>query len=120
LLKDVPPDQLLAAIRSVAAGDAVLAPRITRELLDRFAADLPGDGDDAVEGGAHALDLLTARERDVFMRIAAGESNGEIATRLGLAEATVKTHVTRILAKLELRDRVQLVIYAYEHGVVPH
>ena len=114
LLKNVPPAELVSAIRSVAAGDAVVAPRVTRRLLDAFAHRLPGtDPHDAAE-----LEPLTAREREVLLEVAAGLSNAEIAERLVLSEATVKTHVGRILAKLGLRDRVQLVVFAYENALV--
>ena len=124
LLKDVPPEQLTAAIRAVAAGDAVVAPRVTRQLLDRFAGQLPAGGaaDDATgeagPPGDPRLDELTAREREVLLELAAGRTNAEIAARLVLSEATVKTHVSRILGKLELRDRVQVVILAYRLGLV--
>nr|WP_229805886.1 response regulator transcription factor [Microbispora rosea] len=113
LLKDVPPAELVSAIRSVHSGDAVVAPSTTRRLLDRFAVLLP-------EGDAkrQAADVLTAREREVMVHVARGLSNAEIAARLHLAEATVKTHLGRILAKLGLRDRAQVVVYAYETGVV--
>ncbi|WP_239103589.1 response regulator transcription factor [Microbispora corallina] len=113
LLKDVPPAELVTAIRSVHSGDAVVAPSTTRRLLDRFAVLLP-------EGDARTRDagLLTAREREVLYHVARGLSNSEIAARLHLAEATVKTHLGRILAKLGLRDRAQVVVYAYETGVV--
>ncbi|MBK3566306.1 response regulator transcription factor [Streptomyces sp. MBT62] len=112
LLKDVVPAVLQAAIRAVASGDAVLTPRITRGLVDRFAQIAPWPHAD--DAGARFA-RLTARERDVFHLIAAGLSNAEIAERLFLTEATVKTHITRILTKLRLRDRVQVVIFAYEH-----
>ncbi|MFE2427948.1 response regulator [Streptomyces sp. NPDC059373] len=117
LLKDVVPDALHAAIRAVASGDAVLTPRITRGLVDRFAqiAPWPHNNNAAAQFGQ-----LTAREKDVFHLIAAGMSNAEIAERLFLTEATVKTHITRILAKLQLRDRVQVVIFAYEHRLRIH
>ncbi|MGI5160389.1 response regulator [Microbispora sp. CA-102843] len=113
LLKDVPPAELISAIRSVHSGDAVVAPSTTRRLLDRFAVLLP-------EGDARRQDtgVLTAREREVMVQVARGLSNSEIAARLHLAEATVKTHLGRILAKLRLRDRAQVVVYAYETGVV--
>jgi DNA-binding NarL/FixJ family response regulator len=117
LLKDVVPDVLHAAIRAVASGDAVLTPRITRGLVDRFAQIAPWPRDD--DAGA-LFGRLTAREKDVFHLIAAGLSNAEIAERLFLTEATVKTHITRILAKLQLRDRVQVVIFAYEHQLRTH
>jgi DNA-binding NarL/FixJ family response regulator len=114
LLKDVQPADLLAGIRAVASGDAVIAPSVTRLLLDTFAHRL------AVPAGPdradHALDALTDREREVFLLIAAGLSNAEIANELVLSEATAKTHVSRILSKLSLRDRVQAVILAYETG----
>jgi DNA-binding NarL/FixJ family response regulator len=120
LLKDVPPDQLTHAIRAVAAGDAVVAPRITRRLLDAFAHQLPDDADEPPPDAADdpRLQELTAREREVLLELAAGRTNAEIAERLVLSEATVKTHVGRILAKLDLRDRVQAVILAYELGLV--
>ena len=116
MLKDVPPGELLAAIRAVHSGDAVVAPSTTRRLLDRFAPMLPGGG----SGGRvrPELDRLTDREREVLLLVAQGLSNGEIAARLVLSEATVKTHVGRILTKLELRDRVQVVVMAYETGLV--
>ncbi|MBX6386558.1 MAG: response regulator transcription factor [Microbispora sp.] len=113
LLKDVPPADLISAIRSVHSGDAVVAPSTTRRLLDRFAVLLP-DGD----AKRQDADVLTAREREVMVHVARGLSNAEIAARLHLAEATVKTHLGRILAKLGLRDRAQVVVYAYETGVV--
>ncbi|WP_062344153.1 response regulator transcription factor [Herbidospora yilanensis] len=112
LLKDVPPADLLSAIRSVHDGDAVVAPSTTRRLLDLVSAYLP-EAPTAPEP-----DSLTAREREVLVHVARGLSNAEIATRLTLAEATVKTHLGRILAKLELRDRAQVVVYAYETGMV--
>ncbi|MBW6433427.1 response regulator transcription factor [Actinoplanes hulinensis] len=113
LLKNAPPEQLLAAIRVVAAGESVVAPRVTRALLDRFAGQLtlPGRADER-------LAMLTEREREVLELVAAGLSNVEIAGRLFVAEGTVKTHFGRILAKLELRDRVQAVVFAYEIGLV--
>jgi DNA-binding NarL/FixJ family response regulator len=115
LLKDVPPDQLVAAIRTVASGDAVVAPRVTRRLLETFADRLPSHDDN---GPDVRLASLTERERDVLAALASGCSNLEIAATLHLAEATVKTHVSRIFAKLELRDRVQAVIFAYETHLV--
>ncbi len=114
LLKDVPPEELLFAIRAVHSGDAVVAPSTTRRLIDRFAPMLPaGDGHAPPE-----LAGLTDREREVLILVAQGLSNGELARRLFVSEATVKTHVGRILAKLGLRDRVQAVVYAYENGLV--
>ncbi|MEV6249965.1 response regulator transcription factor [Streptomyces sp. NPDC051742] len=117
MLKDVPPAELLGAIRSVHSGDAVVAPSTTRRLLDRFSPMLPSTGTEtrAVDT---ALARLTDREREVMMLVAQGLSNGEIAARLVLSEATVKTHVGRILTKLGLRDRVQVVVLAYESGLV--
>ncbi|EFF92324.1 MULTISPECIES: response regulator [Streptomyces] len=115
MLKDVPPGDLLTAIRAVHSGDAVVAPSTTRRLLDRFAPMLPTAG----QGPQHKeLQRLTEREREVMTLVAQGLSNGEIAARLVLSEATVKTHVGRILTKLGLRDRVQVVVLAYETGLV--
>ncbi|PWI42419.1 response regulator transcription factor [Streptomyces sp. ICBB 8177] len=114
MLKDVPPAELLTAIRAVHSGDAVVAPSTTRRLLDRFAPLLPH----ATEPTSPRLGRLTEREREVLLLVAQGLSNGEIAQRLVLSEATVKTHVGRILTKLELRDRVQAVVLAYETGLV--
>jgi DNA-binding NarL/FixJ family response regulator len=114
LLKDVPPAELLTAIRAVHSGDAVVAPSTTRRLLDRFAPMLPA----ADAPPPPSLAGLTDREREVLILIAQGLSNAEIANRLVLSEATVKTHVGRILMKLELRDRVQAVVLAYETGLV--
>ncbi|MEU1727910.1 response regulator transcription factor [Nonomuraea sp. NPDC005692] len=107
LLKDAPAEELLAAVRTVHRGDAVIAPSTTRRLLDHVAPQLPDAGPDP----------LTDREREVLRHIALGETNAEIAGSLFLSEGTVKTHVGRILAKLGLRDRVQAVIWAYEHGL---
>ncbi len=115
MLKDVPPAELLGAIRAVHSGDAVVAPSTTRRLLDRFAPMLPQA---AKEPSSAELSRLTEREREVLLLVAQGLSNGEIAARLVLSEATVKTHVGRILTKLGLRDRVQAVVLAYETGVV--
>ena len=112
LLKDVKAAQLVDAIRTVAAGDALLAPAITRRLVAEFAAR-PEPRERPPE-----LDELTPRELDVLRLVARGLSNGEIAQRLVVGEATVKTHMTRILMKLRLRDRVQAVVFAYETGVV--
>jgi DNA-binding NarL/FixJ family response regulator len=112
LLKDVTPEQLVASVRMVGEGDALLAPSITRRLVERFARR-----DQAVTSNAD-LSTLTPREVDVLRLIARGLSNAEIAERLFVSEATVKTHVARILAKLALRDRVQAVVLAYESGLV--
>ncbi|MFJ2650243.1 response regulator [Streptomyces sp. NPDC087420] len=114
MLKDVPPSELLSAIRSVHSGDAVVAPSTTRRLLDRFAPLLPS----ADKPRNKQMERLTEREREVMLLVAQGLSNGEIAGRLVLSEATVKTHVGRILTKLGLRDRVQVVVLAYESGLV--
>jgi DNA-binding NarL/FixJ family response regulator len=118
LLKDVRPADLADAIRSVASGDAVVAPRVTRKLLDAFAGQLPDlrPGGEAPE--PPMLERLTGREREVLVRVAEGLSNGEIAEALFVSEATVKSHLGRILAKLGLRDRVQVVVFAYQMGLV--
>ncbi len=116
LLKDAPPGDLLSGIRAVAGGDAVVAPSLTRRLLDAYAHRLPDDR--VPESRAERLDPLTEREREVLLALARGLSNAEIAERLVVSEATVKTHVGRILTKLGLRDRVQAVILAYETGLV--
>jgi DNA-binding NarL/FixJ family response regulator len=114
LLKDVPPEELLFGIRAVHSGDAVVAPSTTRRLIDRFAPMFPtGSAQEPPD-----LLALTGREREVLTLIAQGLSNSEIAERLYVSEATVKTHVGRVLAKLGLRDRVQAVVFAYETGLV--
>jgi DNA-binding NarL/FixJ family response regulator len=116
LLKDAPPEELLTAIRTVASGEAVLAPTATRRLIDQFVPLLP---DPARRQDQHSLlDSLTGREKAVFALIAAGRSNREVAAELHLSEGTVKVHVGRILAKLGLRDRVQAVVLAYESGLI--
>jgi DNA-binding NarL/FixJ family response regulator len=112
LLKDVYPEELLAGIRAVAAGDAVIAPTLTRRLLDAFAHHL-----DATPVADPRLGALTDREREVLVAIGRGWTNGEIADRLALSESTVKTHVGRVLAKIGARDRVQAVIFAYDLGL---
>jgi DNA-binding NarL/FixJ family response regulator len=124
LLKDVPPAELVAAIRTVARGDAVVSPRITRRLLEEYAHTLPdlaagtaGDAGDAGEENT-ALASLTEREHEVLLAVADGLSNAEIAERLYVSEATVKSHVGRLLAKLGLRDRVQAVVFAFQSGLV--
>lgn len=117
LLKDAPPEDLLAAIRTVHRGDAVIAPSTTRRLLDHVGPLLAPGGSQRAQVQA-LVATLTARERDVFTLIARGLSNTEIAGRLVVSEATVKTHVGHILAKLAARDRVQLVVTAYQAGVV--
>lgn len=116
LLKDVPPEELAAAIRVVAAGEALLAPSVTRRLMDRF-AEMPATGVGQVRQPPGFGDL-TEREVEVFGLIGRGLSNQEIAERLYLGETTVKTHVSRVFAKLDLRDRVQAVVLAYETGIV--
>jgi DNA-binding NarL/FixJ family response regulator len=116
LLKDVTPEQLVTAVRTVQAGDALLAPSITRRLVERFA---PRPGSGQTRPGVHAdLSDLTPRELEVLRLVARGLSNAELAAQLCLSEATVKTHVARIFAKLQLRDRAQAVILAYETGLV--
>jgi len=115
LLKDVPPADFVAAIRLIAAGDALLAPSVTRRLLDRLRDRLPASTDGVRD---ERLRELTEREVEVLSLIARGLSNREIADRLGLAEPTVKTHVSHVLDKLALRDRAQAVVLAYEVGLV--
>jgi len=116
LLKDAPPAELLTAIRTVAGGDAVLAPTATRRLIDQFVPLIP---DPARQHDRDALlSKLSDREQTVFFELAAWRSNREIATELHLSEGTVKVHVGRILAKLSLRDRVQAVVLAYESGLI--
>ncbi|MFG1653695.1 response regulator [Micromonospora sp. NPDC049275] len=112
LLKDIRPDELAAAVRVVARGEALLAPTVTRRLLDRFASELPGGT------SPPALDALSAREIEVLTLVARALSNDEIAERLVLSRATVKTHLSAILLKLGLRDRVQAAVLAYECGLV--
>ncbi|WFE54257.1 response regulator transcription factor [Micromonospora sp. WMMD1155] len=114
LAKDVPAEELISAIRTIAGGDAVVAPRILRRLLDRFAELLP----DPAATPAAALDALTDREREVLVQVARGLSNAEIAAVLSVSETTIKTHVGHVLTKLRLRDRVQAVVLAYESGLV--
>jgi DNA-binding NarL/FixJ family response regulator len=113
LLKDAPREQLLEAIRVVHGGEALLSPSITRRLIEDFAART-----DPLEPPTALLDALTPREREVLVLVARGFSNGEVAKRLVVTEATVKSHVGSILMKLDLRDRVQAVVFAYEHGIV--
>ena len=120
LLKDAPPERLADAVRAVAGGDAIVTPRVTRRLLETFAHRLPDDASEpeCAEAVDPRLRELTVREREVLLELAAGRTNAEIAKRLVVSEATVKTHVGRILGKLDLRDRVQAVILAYELGLV--
>ncbi len=115
LLKDTRPDELLSAIRSIAAGDAVVAPSATRRLLAHVAAGLPGA---ATAPADRRLEQLTAREREVLAQVACGLTNPEIAAALFMAESTVKSHVGSLLAKLQRRDRVGLVLLAYESKLV--
>jgi DNA-binding NarL/FixJ family response regulator len=114
LLKDAPTQEVVAAVRAVAAGDAVLSATVTRQLLDQVARRLPAP----VSRRPNELDVLTEREQEVLRMLANGLSNAEIATALVLSEATVKSHVSRLLGKLGLRDRVQAVIYAYETRLI--
>ncbi|MEV0732429.1 MULTISPECIES: response regulator transcription factor [Polymorphospora] len=114
LAKDVPADDLVTAIRTVAAGEAVVAPRILKRLLDQFADTLP----DPSAAPPRGLDVLTEREREVLIHVARGLSNAEIARALTVSETTIKTHVGHVLTKLGLRDRVQAVVMAYETGLV--
>ncbi len=118
----MPPAELVSAIRTVARGDAVVSPRITRRLLEEYADSLPDLSETAGSpsgAGEHpALASLTEREREVLLAVADGLSNAEIAARLYVSEATVKSHVGRLLAKLGLRDRVQAVVFAFQSGLV--
>jgi DNA-binding NarL/FixJ family response regulator len=116
LLKSLPPEELVAAIRIAARGDALIDPSVTRRLVARFAAGIAPSNTPAVR--APGLDRLTSRENEVLLLVAAGYSNTEIGARLYVADETVKTHVSRILAKLDLRDRVQAVVYAHRHGLL--
>jgi DNA-binding NarL/FixJ family response regulator len=111
VLKDDPPEQLLAAIRTVAAGDALLSPSVTRRVIQQF-TKLPS------RTAPPELDELTPREQDVLRLLAQGLSNAEIGAQLYIGETTVKTHVTRILQKLDVRDRAQAIVFAYRAGLV--
>jgi DNA-binding NarL/FixJ family response regulator len=115
LLKDAPAEHLVDAVRVVAAGEAVLAPSVTKRLLHRFARHLPPS---PTQSTGPEVPELTERERDVLLLLARGMSNAEVASHLVVGETTVKTHVSNVLAKLGLRDRVQAVVYAYENGLV--
>ena len=112
LLKNAPPEDLVTAVRVVAAGDALLSPSVTRRIIEAF-AERP-----VARHRASGLDALTEREREVLRLVAAGLANAEIAAELYVGEATVKTHVSQVLTKLSLRDRVQAVVFAYESGLV--
>jgi DNA-binding NarL/FixJ family response regulator len=118
VLKDVPVEELARAIRAVAGGDAVVSPRITRQLLELYTTHLPDRTDGTSSRTRAALGQLTPREQEVLLAVATGLSNTEIAEKLVVSEATVKTHVGSILAKLNLRNRVQAVIFAYDVGLV--
>ncbi|MGW1604030.1 response regulator [Streptomyces eurythermus] len=115
LLKDARPEELLAGIRAVASGDAVIAPALTRRLLDEYARCVPAHRGDPAEDPR--LVSLTDREREILVAVGKGWTNGEIAARYVLSESTVKTHVGRVLAKIGARDRIQAVIFAYDHGL---
>jgi DNA-binding NarL/FixJ family response regulator len=117
LLKDAAPAELIAAVRTVAAGESLLAPAVTRRLIGRYATRIRS-ADPAAPGPGHPLSELTPREREVLTLIAAGMSNAEIAGAMVISAETVKTYVSRILAKLGLRDRVQAVVFAYQEGLV--
>jgi DNA-binding NarL/FixJ family response regulator len=117
LLKNAGPEQLLDAVRAAGRGHALLAPEVTRRVIGKMAGDRGGE-ETAVRAAPPELAHLTAREHEVLVMLARGLSNGEIAAELVLGEATVKTHVSNVLAKLHLRDRVQAVIYAYEAGLI--
>jgi DNA-binding NarL/FixJ family response regulator len=114
LLKDVPPEQLVTGIRAVASGEALLAPSVTRRMIEEFVRRPPNTARPA----PRELEQLTAREREVLVLMARGLSNAELAKEFVVSEATVKTHVAHVLAKLGLRDRVQAVVFAYESGVI--
>jgi len=120
LLKDAEPATLIDAIRTVASGDAVVAPRVTRRMLELFAPHMPVRADTAPSQTDPRLESLTPRETEVLLAVARGLSNSEIASEFFVSEATVKTHVGNILAKLAVRDRVQAVILAFESGLVEH
>lgn len=116
LLKDARPAELTAAIRAVAAGDAAVSGRVTRTMLELFADRLPAEG--RSPAGSDPMAALTPREREILLAMADGLTNGEIGAKFFLTESTVKTHVGRVLAKLQLRDRVHAVIFAYDNGLV--
>jgi DNA-binding NarL/FixJ family response regulator len=120
LLKDVHPSELAQAVRTVASGDAVVTPRITKRLLEEYAHQLPdlSSVDEVGDGIPPVLQVLTEREREVLLAVSDGLSNAEIAQRLYVSEATVKSHVGRVLTKLGLRDRVQAVVLAFQTGLV--
>jgi DNA-binding NarL/FixJ family response regulator len=111
LVKDIPDDQLVAAVRAVHRGDTRLAPSVSRRLIEQYIRRPPGPT------AVHGADTLTAREREVWRLVTAGRSNAEIAAELLLGEATIKTHVSRLIAKLSARDRIQLVVLGFEAGI---
>ena len=113
VLKDDPPDQLIAAVRTVAAGEALLSPQVTKNVISHFARQQH-------QPPPHAVDTLTSREMDVFRLIASGLSNAEIGAELFISDTTVKTHVTRLLQKLEVRDRAQAIVLAYQSNLFDH
>ncbi len=115
MLKRTRPEELIRAVHTIAAGESLLSPSVTRRVIDRMA----GHAGPQISADESAIEDLTPREREVLEMLAGGLSNAEIATALVIEESTVKTHVKRVLMKLELRDRVQAVIFAYEHGLVP-
>ncbi|MET4061739.1 DNA-binding NarL/FixJ family response regulator [Arthrobacter sp. UYP6] len=127
LLKNADPDDLVAAVHAVAGGHALLAPEVTLRVIERFARQLHAESAETAAGGIPApasaaqqklLDSLTSREREVLIQVAGGRSNAEIAGEMFLAEATVKTHISNLLAKIQVRDRVQAVVFAYESGLI--
>jgi len=117
LLKDARPEELIAAIRAVASGDAAVSGRVTRAMLELFADRLPA-GSSTAGRGTDPTEALTPREREILLAMADGLTNGEIGAKFFLTESTVKTHVGRVLSKLQLRDRVHAVIFAYENKLV--
>jgi len=119
LLKDARPAELLDAIRAVVSGDAVVSGRVTRKMLELFAGQLPSEASDQNAGAPDPTASLTPREREVLLAIGEGLTNSEVAERMFVSESTVKTHVGRVLGKLDLRDRIQAVIFVYENNLAP-